>query len=84
MRPVWQDHIEEVKALIRSIVTLADRPDLVEAMWAVPSSWPPFMLQDPVAHLFYSGLPQVFPEHQLVALDDDGAVVARVNSVPFA
>ena len=66
------------------IVSLAERPGLVEAMWAMPSSWPAFMLQDPVGALCYSRLPDVFPDHQLLAIDDAGDAVGRINSVPFA
>ncbi|MEA2356393.1 MAG: hypothetical protein QOD61_2522, partial [Solirubrobacteraceae bacterium] len=34
--------------MIASFVTLAERPDLIEAMWSMPNTWAPFMLQDPV------------------------------------
>jgi GNAT superfamily N-acetyltransferase len=53
-------------------------------MWAMPSSWPPFMLRDPVADVFYPRLPDAFPEYQLLALDSAGTPVGRINSVPFA
>jgi len=69
---------------IASIVTLAERPDLVEAMWSMPSTWPTFMLKDPISGLFFHRLPEMFPEHQLLALDEHGAAVGRINSVPFA
>ena len=36
-----------------SVVTLADRPDLFDAMWSMPDSWPDFMLQDPVSSFYY-------------------------------
>lgn len=65
------------------IVTLAQQPNLVEAMWSVPSTWPAFMFQDPVAAVYYPQLPAAFPDYQLLALDEHGAVVARVNSAPF-
>jgi hypothetical protein len=70
--------------MIDAVVTLAARPDLTEAMWQMPTTWPPFMLEDPVAEVWFGRLPAVFGEYQLVALDGDGAVVAKVNSVPFA
>lgn len=65
------------------IVTLAQQPNLVTAMWSVPSTWPAFMFQDPVAAVYYPQLPAAFPDYQLLALDEHGAVVARVNSAPF-
>lgn len=66
-----------------SIVTLAQRPDLVESMWSVPSTWPAFMFQDPVAGVFYPQLPVAFPDYQLLAVDEQGGVIARINSAPF-
>ena len=68
-------------------VTVADRPDLIPAMWALPSPWPQFMLHDLVGDVCYDLLPQRYPEHQLLVLDGDGAaerVLAKLNAVPFA
>lgn len=70
--------------MIDSIVTLAERPDLVDAMWAMPNPWPTYMRHDPVAHLFFDRLPEAFGEFQLLALDERGAIVAKIHSVPFA
>jgi len=70
--------------VIASVVTLEERPDLVEPMWAMPDTWPTFMQQDPIAALFYGRLADTFPEHQLLALDDQDAIVGKVHSVPFA
>jgi hypothetical protein len=67
-----------------TVVSLEDRPDLVDAFWDVEGVWPLFMQQDPVSDLYYPRLPTVFPEYQQVMLDPDGSVVARVNAVPFA
>ncbi len=68
-----------------SIVTLAERPDLESAMWHMHNDWPEFMLQDPVGDAFFGRLPDVFPDYQLVAVDDDtGAVEGKVNAIPFA
>ncbi len=66
-----------------SFTTAAERPDLVEAMWSIPSTWPEYMLHDPIANLFYPRLVDAFAEHQLIAVDEEGTVVGRVNSVPF-
>lgn len=66
-----------------TIVNLAERPDLVGAMWAMHNDWPAFMQEDPLGDLFFGQLPELFPEHQLVALDDAGNIVAKVHSLPF-
>ena len=68
-------------------VTLAERPDLTAAMWAVPNPWPRFMLQDLFADVCYDQLPQRYAEYQMLALDGDGSnerVLARINAVPYA
>ena len=57
--------------MIAAIVTVAERPDLIEAIWEMPSPWPPFMLEDPVVGMFWDQLPVAFPEYQLLALDAD-------------
>lgn len=66
-----------------TFVTVAERPELTTGMWAVASTWPEFMLHDPVAALYYPRLAGTFPEHQIVGLAADGTVIARINSVPF-
>jgi hypothetical protein len=77
-------HNAEVPLHAMTLITAAERPDLVEAMWAMPSTWPEFMFHDPVANLFFPRLVDTFGEYQLIALDDSGAVVGRVNTIPFA
>jgi GNAT superfamily N-acetyltransferase len=60
------------------IVTLAQRPELLDAIYAMPKSWPTFMYKDPVARLM-SRLPTAFPQLQFAALDGDevaGIVIA--------
>jgi GNAT superfamily N-acetyltransferase len=64
------------------IVTLAERPDLEDAQWALTKVWPEFMLWDPIGDLYYDHLDR-WAEFALVAIED-GAVVARGFSVPFA
>jgi GNAT superfamily N-acetyltransferase len=64
------------------IVTLAQQPDLAEAHWDLTEGWPAFMLNDPIADLYYSQLDH-WAEHVLLAVDA-GAVVARGFSVGFA
>jgi len=43
------------------IVTLAERPDLLDAMWALRSTWPAFMLNDPVGNRLFPLVPEMFP-----------------------
>ena len=65
------------------VVSLAERPDLIDAMWTMPNLWPTFMLHDPYGDIFFSRLPDVFPEFQLVAIDDADTVIGKINSIPF-
>src|SRR5688572_5908821 len=65
------------------VSALADRPDLVQAMWDMPNSWPEFMRHDPIGGLFYGNVETLFAEFVLVAQDDAGEVVACAYSVPF-
>ncbi|MBT2532954.1 N-acetyltransferase [Arthrobacter sp. ISL-48] len=66
-----------------TVVTLSERPDLIDEMWSLPNTWPVFMRQDPVANLCYRNLVDAFPEHQLVGLDEQSKVVGKVHSVPM-
>lgn len=70
--------------MIASIVTLAERPDLIGPMWGMPNTWPRFMVEDPVANVLFPQLPTVFPEYQLLALDAEGQIIGKLHSVPFA
>jgi hypothetical protein len=67
-----------------TISVLADRPDLAEPMWDMPSSWPEFMRNDPIGGLYYGNVERRFADYVLVAQEDDGEVVACGYSVPFA
>jgi GNAT superfamily N-acetyltransferase len=66
-----------------TISVLAGRPDLAEAMWAMPTSWPEFMRHDPIGGLYYNNVETRFAELVLVAEDDAGEVVASAYSIPF-
>ncbi len=66
-----------------TISRLADRPDLAEAMWAMPSSWPEFMRHDPIGGLYYGNVETRFAAFVLIAQDDAGEVVAVAHSIPF-
>lgn len=63
---------------------LADRPDLVEPMWDMPTSWPEFMRHDPIGGLFYSQVETRFADCVVVAQDEAGEVVGVAYSVPFS
>jgi GNAT superfamily N-acetyltransferase len=66
-----------------TISVLADRPDLVEAMWDMDNPWPEFMRHDPIGGLFYGNVVDRFADYVLIAQDETGAVVAEAFSVPF-
>ncbi|GGL05774.1 N-acetyltransferase [Planomonospora parontospora] len=67
------------------ITTLAERPELADAMWSMENSWPEFMMRDPMANLYYEVCTSRYPEFVLVADDDaePGRIVAKAFSVPF-
>lgn len=64
-------------------VTLAERPDLLEAMWALPSTWPPLVLQDPVGARLFDAAVERSPELQVLVLNGEERVVARLVATPF-
>ncbi len=65
-----------------TITVLADRPELVDAVWAMDTSWPEFMRHDPIGGLYYGNVTTYFAEFVLVAQDDAGEVVAVAHSLP--
>lgn len=65
-----------------SISALADRPDLADAFWNMPSSWPEFMRHDPIGGLFYANAQELFPDYCLIGQDESGSVVAQAFSIP--
>jgi GNAT superfamily N-acetyltransferase len=73
---------EDVVVSIVEIVTLAERPDLMDVFWTMPDSWPEFMKHDPIGNVYYDCLEQ-FAEFVLVCLGADGAIVAKAYSAPF-
>lgn len=67
------------------ITTLAERPELTDALWGMADSWPAFSSQDPIAWLLYPRMVTELPEYVFVATDGaTGEVVAKAFSVPFA
>ncbi|MFI7009824.1 N-acetyltransferase [Streptomyces sp. NPDC050145] len=67
-----------------TITTLAERPELLEAMWGMADTWPVYVQHDAVAWSFMGRIAAELPEYVLVATDPAGAVVAKGFSVPFA
>ena len=71
-----------------NIVTLSKRPDLEPKLWSkeLSSAWPEFMLNDPLANLYFdSARFGRYHEYMLAAYDEaePDRVVARAFSVPF-
>ena len=69
------------------VFSLRDRPDLRPSAFSadfLPPFWPEYMLHDPVARLYFP-VPFLdrYLDFALVGLED-GKVVARAFSVPFA
>ena len=66
------------------IVALSDRPELLEPLEAMETSWPEFMLHDPMADIYFEpAVLRMFADYILVGLDGDGAVAAKGYSIPF-
>lgn len=65
------------------LVTLAERPDLVDALWSMPNPWPEFMRHDPLSNPLFAELPAVFADYQLLALDERGAIAGKLHAAPF-
>ena len=65
------------------IVTIAERPELMESFWDMETSWPEFMKHDPIGNGYYASLDQ-FTEYVLVCLDARGRMVAKAHSLPFS
>jgi GNAT superfamily N-acetyltransferase len=67
------------------LVTLAERPDLLEALEDHNSAaWPEFMLHFPVAGRLWHHLEEDFAAWQLMLLDEDERIAAAGNSAPLA
>jgi GNAT superfamily N-acetyltransferase len=60
----------------------AEDPDAWARAAAMPTSWVPFMLEDPVAAACLATVGTRYPDHQLALLDGDEAV-GKVRSVPL-
>lgn len=68
-----------------TIVSLADRPDLVEASDRFNgAAWARFMLESPVANGLFGRCFSDWPQFQYVLLDEAGEIAATNNSMPLA
>jgi GNAT superfamily N-acetyltransferase len=67
------------------ITTLAERPELGSSLFDMDHTWHEFMLQDPIADLFYPFATTTLAEYVLVADDDaePGRPVARACMTPY-
>ncbi len=67
-----------------TVSVLADRPDLVEPLWNMHSSWPTFMTKDPIGSMYFDpAIFELFADHVLVCQEEAGAVVGKAVSIPF-
>ena len=67
------------------LVTLAERPDLRDALGEHQrAAWPAFMLEDPVADRLWRHLDEDFAAWQFLLLDANGGIVVGGNSAPLA
>ncbi|MBD3401547.1 GNAT family N-acetyltransferase [candidate division GN15 bacterium] len=69
-----------------TIITLAERPDLVDAaQYLADAAWPEFMMHDRLVNRYWMRLYEEFPEYQFVLMDDQSErVLAMGNTVPLA
>ncbi len=66
------------------LVTLAERPDLIDQASAVNAApWPAFMHEDPIANRVWRHSTDDFPEFQLVLLDEGDRIAATSYALPL-
>ncbi len=66
------------------LATLAKRPDLIpQAQSLMQTSWPEFMLHDPVGIRHFDNLYTLFPDYQLALSDESDHLIGLGNSIPF-
>lgn len=67
------------------ITTLAERPEFATGLWDMAHAWAGFMMNDPVADMFYPAATTTFADFVLVADDDaePGRLVARGCMIPY-
>jgi hypothetical protein len=62
------------------VVSLAERPDLADAMLTMEATWPAYVRAEP---LLVNWAFERHAEYMLVVLDEDERVIARAASLPF-
>lgn len=68
-----------------TLVSLAERPDLREALGDHNVSvWPAFMLESTIANAHWHHLAEDYADYQMALLDADGRILAGHNSAPLA
>jgi GNAT superfamily N-acetyltransferase len=67
-----------------TIHRLDERPDLIDRVYEVDSTWPDFMTRDPVANALYWQVAETFPNLCAVATDDTDTVIATGRALAFA
>lgn len=67
------------------ITTLAERPEFAATLWDMEHTWAQFVLNDPIADLYYPFVTTRHQHHVLVADDDaePGRPVARACLIPY-
>jgi GNAT superfamily N-acetyltransferase len=66
------------------IQRLSERPDLIDRLYEVESTWPEFMTADPVMNALFGQIAGTFPHLCAVATDASGAVAATARALAFA
>lgn len=67
-----------------SVITIAQRPDLRDAVREVQAgTWPEFLTHDRVWERHERLLYEAAPEYQFVLVDNDGTPLAQGNCIPF-
>ncbi|WP_282703031.1 N-acetyltransferase [Streptomyces sp. CC219B] len=66
------------------VSSLAERPEMLERVVAMPSSWPEPVMNDHVGNAHYGRIATELPQYVQFAEDEQGEVVAHAYSVPFA
>lgn len=67
-----------------SVVTLAERPDLLDVSGDIISAaWPELALNDDVADRLWDRVEADFPDYQYLLLDGDGTPIAYGNCIPL-
>ncbi|MFJ8937012.1 N-acetyltransferase [Streptomyces sp. NPDC102365] len=69
--------------MVLTIASLAERPEMYDAVTGMADTWPEFIRNDLVGNAHYGRIAVELPEYVLFAEDGSGEVVAHAYSVPF-